>query len=168
MKSNNWKDFAELIGITAIVASLIFVGLQMRQAEVIAKSDMAASYLANRIEMYAAINEHPDIWVRGNKGEELEEDESAIFSRQVFIVNDEAYYSVQQSIIWGQSESADVEAAIFAAYLHENPGARRVWRAQEDWLKSYRSQVMPGEHITSDWIQRIESNMALFDRATSH
>ena len=91
MKSNNWKDFAERIGIAAIVASLIFVGLQMRQAEVIAKSEMHASYLANRIEMHAAIIEHSDIWKRGNKGEKLEEDESAIFSRQVFIVNDEAY-----------------------------------------------------------------------------
>ena len=167
MKSNNWKDFAELIGIAAIVASLMFVGLQMRQAEVIAKSDMAASYLANRIEMHAAINEHPDIWVRGNRGEKLEEDESAIFSRQVFILNDEAYFSVQVSIIWGQSEEADLDAAIFAAYLHENPGARRVWRAREDWLMNYRSQVVPGEQTTSDWIQRIESNMALFDRTTS-
>jgi hypothetical protein len=167
MKSNNWKDFAELIGIAAIVASLMFVGLQMRQAEVIAKSDMAASYLANRIEMHAAINEHPDIWVRGNKGEELEEGEAAIFSRQVLMLNDEAYYSVQQSIIWGQSENTDLDAAIFAAYLHENPGARRVWRAQEDWNQNYRSQVMPGEQITSDWIQRIESNLALFDRTTS-
>ncbi len=167
MKSNNWKDFAELIGIAAIVASLMFVGLQMRQAEVIARSEMNASILANRIEMHAAIIEHPDIWERGNKGEELEGDEAAIFSRLVFIVNEEAYSAVQQSIIWGQSEDADLDAAIFAAYLHENPGARRVWRAREDRLSNYRSQVVPGEQTTSDWIQRIESNMALFDRTTS-
>ena len=167
MKSNNWKDFAELIGIAAIVASLIFVGLQMRQAEVIAQSEMHTSILANRIAMHAAIIEHPDIWVRGNKGDKLEEDESAIFSRQVTILNDEAYYAVQQSIIWGRLEVADLDAAIFAAYLHENPGARRVWRAQEDWNQNYRSQVMPGEQITSDWIQRIELNLALFDRTTS-
>ena len=30
MKDTNWKDVAELIGIAAIVASLIFVGLQMK------------------------------------------------------------------------------------------------------------------------------------------
>ena len=167
MKSNNWKGFAELIGIAAIVASLIFLGLQMRQAEVIARSEMNASILANRIEMHAAIIEHPDIWERGNKGEELEEDESAIFSRLVFIVNDEAYYAVQQTIVWGESEFADLDAAIFAAYLHENPGARRVWREREDRLENYRSQVVPGDQTTSDWIQRIESNMALFDRTTS-
>ena len=43
MKSANWKDIAELIGIAAIVASLIFVGMEMRQTRVIA---MAAAYQA--------------------------------------------------------------------------------------------------------------------------
>ncbi len=36
MPSRNWKDIAELIGIGAIVASLIFVGLQMQQSQDIA------------------------------------------------------------------------------------------------------------------------------------
>ena len=36
MAKNNWKDIAELIGIAAIVGSLIFVGLQMRQTHEIA------------------------------------------------------------------------------------------------------------------------------------
>ena len=43
MKSTNWKDNAELIGIAAIVASLIFVGLQMKQSHDIA---LAAQYQA--------------------------------------------------------------------------------------------------------------------------
>ena len=38
MKKSDWKDVAELIGIAAIVASLIFVGLQMKQADTIAMS----------------------------------------------------------------------------------------------------------------------------------
>ena len=36
MKNTDWKSIAELIGIAAIVASLIFVGLQMRQSQEIA------------------------------------------------------------------------------------------------------------------------------------
>lgn len=31
MQSTNWKDIAELVGIAVIVASLVFVGMQMRQ-----------------------------------------------------------------------------------------------------------------------------------------
>ena len=46
MKNANWKDVAELIGIAAIVASLIFVGLQMRQSQEIA---MAEQYQARAV-----------------------------------------------------------------------------------------------------------------------
>ena len=42
MQSTNWKDIAELVGIAAIVASLVFVGLQMRQDRVVARSELGA------------------------------------------------------------------------------------------------------------------------------
>jgi len=38
MQKTGWKDIVELIGITAIVASLLFVGLQMKQSQQIALS----------------------------------------------------------------------------------------------------------------------------------
>ncbi len=41
--SKHWKEIAELVGIVAIVASLIFVGLQMKQGHEIA---LAAQYQA--------------------------------------------------------------------------------------------------------------------------
>lgn len=40
MKSASWKDIAELVAITAVVASLIFVGLQMRQTQEIAQATL--------------------------------------------------------------------------------------------------------------------------------
>jgi hypothetical protein len=43
MKNSDWKDTAELIGIVAIVASLGFVGLQLRQSHEIA---LATQYQA--------------------------------------------------------------------------------------------------------------------------
>ena len=43
MKFEDWKDTAELIGIVAIVASLVFVGLQLRQSHEIA---LATQYQA--------------------------------------------------------------------------------------------------------------------------
>ena len=43
MQTTSWKDIAELVGIAAIVASLIFVGLQMKQSHEIA---LSAAYQA--------------------------------------------------------------------------------------------------------------------------
>ena len=53
MKNSSWKDNAELIGIAAIVASLIFVGLQLRLDRKIA----VASVQAASVESFVAINE---------------------------------------------------------------------------------------------------------------
>jgi hypothetical protein len=43
LKKSNWKDIAELIGLGAIVASLVFVGLQMRQEQIIARAELGSS-----------------------------------------------------------------------------------------------------------------------------
>lgn len=40
MKNTYWKDIAELIGMTAIVLSLIFVRLQPRQSQQVAVEDV--------------------------------------------------------------------------------------------------------------------------------
>jgi len=66
MKRADWKDTAELVGIAAIVASLIFVGLELRQSQQIAiatqyqeRIDSATQFFyesldnANRIERTA-------------------------------------------------------------------------------------------------------------------
>ncbi len=47
MKSTNWKDVAEMIGIASIVASLVFVGLEMRQDHIVARSQLAAGTFEN-------------------------------------------------------------------------------------------------------------------------
>jgi hypothetical protein len=39
MKFATWKDFLELVGIGAIVVSLVFVGYELRQSTAIARSD---------------------------------------------------------------------------------------------------------------------------------
>ena len=54
MASKSWKDTAELIGITAIVASLIFVGLQMRQSQEIAIADQYQDRADAALEWYLA------------------------------------------------------------------------------------------------------------------
>ena len=42
MNQIRWKERAELLGLIAIVASLIFVGLQIRQEQVIARSQLGS------------------------------------------------------------------------------------------------------------------------------
>jgi len=70
LKATNWKDIAELVGIAAIVASLIFVGLQMQQTQKIA---LAAAYQARAdtsIGIFQSISESDEListWTKINQ-----------------------------------------------------------------------------------------------------
>ena len=52
MNSTNWKDIAELVGITAIVASLVFVGMELRQSHQIAIAAEYQERVATVIDIY--------------------------------------------------------------------------------------------------------------------
>ena len=60
MKSTNWKDIAELIGIAAIVASLVFVGLQMKQSQDIALSVANQTRADATVSMLITSAENPN------------------------------------------------------------------------------------------------------------
>ena len=62
MKTNNWKDIAELVGIAAIVASLVFVGLQMRQSQGIAIANQYQNRADTALEWYLARAESPQLF----------------------------------------------------------------------------------------------------------
>ena len=50
VKKSDWKETAELVGIAAIVASLVFVGMQMKQSQDIALSQASQARTAISIE----------------------------------------------------------------------------------------------------------------------
>jgi hypothetical protein len=59
MKNSDWKDIAELIGIVAIVASLVFVGLQLKQSQDIAIAGQYAERASESTETWTFVAEHP-------------------------------------------------------------------------------------------------------------
>ena len=163
----NWKSIAEFLGITAVVASLVFVGLQLQQAQDIAIAEMKASGVANTLEENNAVIENVDVWMRGNADENLTSAEAEIYLRLLTNMNNRFYFIVQQQIRLGVGDDAVLDVAEFAGFLYENPGARRVWRAREERLGKYRGLIRPSEEVTSAWIALVESNIAVFEQQSA-
>ena len=113
MNKTNWKDIAELIGISAIVASLVFVGFQLKQSQDIAIADGLISIMFASIEINDQLNEHADIWIKGSAGEELTENESFIFNNLVFNLNEKYFFTNQAAIAANQTRTT---ADIFHCY----------------------------------------------------
>ena len=57
MKHYDWKSIAELVGIAAIVASLVFVGLQLKQSQEIAIADQYQNRSDAALEYWTAMTQ---------------------------------------------------------------------------------------------------------------
>jgi hypothetical protein len=145
MRSSNWKDIAELVGISAIVASLVFVGMQLEQSQRLAWADSVLAMGANGIEERSLQAEHIDIWLKGNAGEELNANDSEIY--KILFTNrqsGEFYIWIALERIGTQYEG--VASQVLARFLYRNPGARAEWalrRGQAEALRVREDGVFP-------------------------
>ena len=80
MRSTDWKDVAELVGIASIVASLVFVGVQLQQDQEIAEAQIHLGATANVAAIAQTIADNQSVWRRGLVGEDLSPDERATFN----------------------------------------------------------------------------------------
>jgi len=97
MKFANWKDTAELFGIFAIVASLVFVGLQLRQSHKIALATQYQARAEATLNLYLAGIEAdwlPTIPLRDGISEEMSARDINVFL-WLWIQYDNHYYQYQ-------------------------------------------------------------------------
>ena len=148
MKSTNWKDFAELVGIAAIVGSLVFVGLQMRQDQAIAVSELLASRSDALIELAALIESNNELWISGLNGDELPEIDRASFQAMAEAVESYFVAIYVRYEAMGRNSGGQEEPVInyaYALYLHD--GLRRVWDEQIEYWQ-YRDSAF--DHFRGD------------------
>ena len=165
MKFKEWNEIAELVGIAAIVGSLIFVGLQMKQAQELANAERRMVFVANRIELSNAINEHADIWLRGKLGQELDEIETVIFENLLHSIYAFHYFHSRAARDVGNEFGAAITLHELAVFLHRNPGAQRAWSAREDDVDQWQALLMPmveQSGVSSDVV--IRSDWAKLDQ----
>ena len=134
----DWRIIAESIGVTSIVLSLVFVGLQLMQSQVIAQNEIDSKFLENRIAAIGQINDHVNIWVRGLAGEKLSDDDAVVFENLILNFNDITFFTSLNHYNLGNDADARVNTDDFAIFLHRNPGARRAWEARESRLAEGR------------------------------
>jgi len=162
----DWKVIAESIGMVSIVLSLVFVGLQLRQSQVIARNEIDGQFLENRIEALGQINDHVNVWVRGLAGEKLSDDDAAVFENLILNFNDITFFTTMNHFNLGNDADARINTDDFAIFLHRNPGARLVWEARESRLAEARKTLRsdPLEEAGSADLPYVEwVNQALVD-----
>ena len=146
MKSVSWKDGIELVGIVAIVASLVFVGLELQQSRNIALTERGVNILLAEIEARRPIYEFPDIWARGNAGEELSRSEAVIYRTLIRDINAYAFHRRLSASNVDSQGSVNAASRDMAGFLFENPGARREWESLREMYRKHRQPHISGEY----------------------
>jgi len=136
-----WKVIAESIGVITIILSLIFVGLQLKQSQLIGQNEIELSHLEARIVAIGQINDQINVWVRGLAAEKLSVDDAAVFENLLININDITYTASMSHFNLGGNDDARMLIEDFAIFLHRNPGARRAWEARESRLADGRETI---------------------------
>ena len=162
MDSAKLNDWMQVLGMFAIVASLIFVGLQMKQSRDIALGEGALANGANYIEVNNAIAAHSEVWIKGRAGGELDEVERIIFQSLVRIANTANFFNWHRVHLMGYDDAADAIALNMALFLIENPGARQVWT--DDETEYVRIQKLAQNRaINIDYVDAVQTSMEILE-----
>ena len=143
MKQTNWKGIAEFVGITAIVGSLVFVGIQLQLEHRIAIAEINQSAVESYISMDELVAEHARVFAKANSGEQLNDEEALIINRVVHSMH--MKYRLDVNMRRSLGERGVVPPIIFALFLDENPGAHRAWLAMSEDEEKRFSLVSPND-----------------------
>lgn len=145
MKGTNWKEIAELFGTGAIVASLIFVGLEMRQTRKLAMAEAYQSRTDSELSITFATMQSDLSGQVSEKiltGEALTADEYREFrlileARLSYWEN--AHYQWENALL--TDEFWDANLASIKAFMLNQP-ARRYWNASRHlWREMFRTAI---------------------------
>ncbi len=140
MKSTNWKDIAELIGIAAIVASLIFVGLQMQQDRDMTLIQVLADQDDTQIEWTRLINENAELWAKGLDAAELDKLDTLRFDSLTNAYFSKRSYLYQRTVI-SDTRPASQIARASAEAIASFPGLEAAWAKR--WMIFQQRDVSP-------------------------
>ncbi len=135
MDSAKINDWMQVIGIFAVVASLVFVGMQMRQDQEIAITETRSSVTQIIGDLATIIEVAPGTWKRGLDGEELSEEESITFLAMAVAVESH-FFNVYLRFLRLSIGDPDAITRNFAYALYVYPGLQRAYVSKSKYEAS--------------------------------
>jgi hypothetical protein len=161
MDSSKLNDWMQVIGIFAVVVSLIFVGLQMRQEQEIAIVDTYGSVAEAQMDLSVLVGENMTVWKKGLEDKELTEDERGIFEGLGAAVW--SHYQ-RYFIRWTRLGPGDPDevASEMAYALYVFPGLRRLFESNELFSNARDVARGSGKEL-APWTSSVHYHLSKYD-----
>ena len=134
------NDWLQVLGLFGVLGGLVFVGMELRQQQLMAFNDSAYNIVESSRELRRAQAEHADIWARGNAGEDLDRSDGTVYELLIRLAWAHAFWVATTREAVGDERFVTVHD--FAGFLHENPRAREVWESVMATEQLYRERLL--------------------------
>ena len=143
MERVSWKNLVEGLGLLALVASLLFVGFQLRQDRELAAAQVIVEGQSALNDLLMSISDNRDVWLRGLKGEELSAADEVAF-RAVSAAVYRRHLGLHQRLrLLGFGNPENI-AQQYAFDLYQYPSLRRLFM-QDEQISETRHRIFNTE-----------------------
>ena len=133
MDSKKLNDWLQIVGLFGVIASLVFVGVQVRQTQVIAEGESAMLSIDATVATRQMLIDNINVWMKGCAGETMSPSEEAAFVqllRTYLQVNFFAWLAATHNIL---DYNPDDFVYISAATFHRYPALARAVESWREW-----------------------------------
>lgn len=161
MTSRNWKDTAELLGVVAIVLSLIFVGIQLQLDRNVSIVEARSELTGRVISLSEMVSSGGDLWQRGLENEELSSVDELRFIAMAGAVRSHFFTLwVRWSRIGPVDPNLAPQSLAYALYAH--PGLRRVIQSQAQFRRD-RDSAFGSPVVGTEFYALVDRYLAELD-----
>jgi hypothetical protein len=123
-------SYGEFIGAIAVVATLVYLAIQIRTARADVDANSFNSTSNNLISVETAFLQEAEIWTKANEGKELTAGEEFTFNTLLDIRFNHAFFAYRRSMALKNGREK-IHAINFAIFLSEFPIAYERWLSNE-------------------------------------
>ena len=117
-----------------IMASLVFVGIQLKQTDEIASVEGQDNAVQRHYDMLSLMTEYAEVWQRGCSGEELSPTERVQFAKIFTVYGNNNFAGWRRLELSSYRDSnSDFNINAFAANVHRYPGFAAAYRSRIAW-----------------------------------
>ena len=157
MNSQQVHDWLQILGMLGIIASLIFVGVQVNQTQRIGEGEAATNYQQSLIAARELIVNNADVWARGCMGEEMSVTDQVRFA-QLYRTYTQVTFFGWLAARNGILEVDGAEAInAFVANQHRYPGFAQM---RDAWVEWAEEGLAPESEIVIIFISAIRDRLA--------
>lgn len=142
MKISAINQWLTLLGNIAILASIIFLAMEIQQSNRIALSEQERSRTGHIIALKNQMIQNAEVWDKCSPGEELTSKEGIICDNIIMAQWGVIYAETTSYERFGDERRVGIHD--FARFLYSNPGARERWASLMEQEQHYRRILIPG------------------------